>query len=363
MVDKTSPPHLFADVLARVHAVCGALAAEGGWPANVDLSRVVVEPPRDAAHGDMATNAAMVLAKEAKTKPRDLAEQIAAKLRADDLIASVDVAGPGFINLSLKASVWSDALRTVLREGDRSGRSAVGAAEKVNIEYVSANPTGPMHVGHCRGAVFGDALVSLLQFAGYDVTREYYVNDAGAQVDVLARSAFLRYREALGEDIGAIPEGLYPGDYLKPVGQALAAQYGGTLNQMAEGDWLPIVRTRSIAMMMDMIKGDLAALNIKHDVFFSERSLIDTGNNKVTETIDYLRSKGDVSQGRLPPPKGGPVEDYEDREQTLFRATNYGDDVDRPLMKSDGSHTYFASDIAYHQSKFDRGFQIGRAHV
>ena len=357
MVDSRQPQHLFANVLGRVHAVCGVLASEGGWPADIDLSRVVVEPPRDAAHGDMATNAAMVLAKEAKTKPRDLAEAIAAKLRADDLIASVDVAGPGFINLTLKPSAWSDALRTVLREGAAYGQSSMGAAEKVNVEYVSANPTGPMHVGHCRGAVFGDALCSLLQFAGYDVTREYYINDAGAQVDVLARSAFLRYREALGESIGEMPEGLYPGDYLQPVGQALAAEYGEKLLAMPEGAWLPIVRAKAIAMMMDMIKIDLAALNIKHDVFFSERSLIETGNNKVTETIDFLRSKGDVYEGRLPPPKGGaPVEDYEDREQTLFRATAYGDDVDRPLMKSDGSYTYFASDIANHKNKFDRGF-------
>jgi arginyl-tRNA synthetase len=356
MIDQASPPHLFANVLARVHAVCGALAAEGGWPADIDLSRVVVEPPRDAAHGDMATNAAMVLAKEARTKPRDLAEQIAARLRADDLIASVDVAGPGFINLTLKASAWSDALRTVLREGASYGRSAIGAAEKVNVEYVSANPTGPMHVGHCRGAVFGDALASLLAFAGYYVTREYYINDAGAQVDVLARSAFLRYREALGENIGEIPEGLYPGDYLVPVGQALAAEYGDKLLAMPEGQWLPAVRAKAIAMMMAEIKGDLAALNIKHDVFFSERSLIETGNNRVTETIDYLRSKGDIYEGRLPPPKGGPVEDYEDREQTLFRATAFGDDVDRPLIKSDGSYTYFASDIAYHRDKFERGF-------
>src|SRR3982075_3713925 len=355
MVDKASPPNLFADVLARVHAVCGALAAEGGWP-SVDLSRVVVEPPRDTAHGDMATNAAMVLAKEAKSKPRDLAERIAAKLRNDDLIASVDVAGPGFINLTLKASAWSDALRTVLREGDSYGRSAMGAAEKVNVEYVSANPTGPMHVGHCRGAVFGDALASLLVFTGYDVAREYYINDAGAQVDVLARSAHLRYREALGENIGEIPDGLYPGDYLKPVGQALAAEYGGALNQMPEEQWLPIARAKAIAMMMDEIRGDLAALNIKHDVFFSERSLVEGGTDQVAATIEFLRAKGDVYEGRLPPPKGTPVEDYEDREQTLFRATAYGDDVDRPLMKSDGSYTYFASDIANHKNKFDRGF-------
>src|ERR1700681_64185 len=284
MADQASPQHLFANVLARVHAVCGALAAEGGWPANVDLSRGVVEPPRYAAHGDMATNAAMVLAKEAKTKPRDLAEQIAAKLRADDLIASVDVAGPGFINLTLKPAAWSEALRTVLREGASYGTSTAGGSEKVKVEYVSANPTGPMHVGHCRGAVFGDALCSLLQFAGYDVVREYYINDAGAQVDVLARSAFLRYREALGEDIGAIPEGLYPGDYLKPVGQALDAEYGGALKQMPEEQWLPIARAKAIAMMMDEIKGDLAALNIRNDVFLSDGSLIDAPTDQAATT-------------------------------------------------------------------------------
>ncbi len=356
MSDKSAPNHLFADVLARVHAICAALATEGGWPAGVDFSRVVVEPPRDASHGDMATNAAMVLAKEAGAKPRDLADKIADRLRADALGASVDVAGPGFINLTLKPQVWGEALRTVLREGVSYGRSPIGKAEKVNVEYVSANPTGPMHVGHCRGAVFGDALGSLLQFAGYDVTREYYINDAGSQVDVLARSAYLRYREALGEAIGEIPEGLYPGDYLVPVGQALATEYGDKLKAMSENAWLPIVRDKSIAMMMDMIKGDLAALNIKHDVFFSERSLIETGNNKVTETIDFLRSKGDIYEGRLPPPKGKPVDDYEDRVQTLFRATAYGDDVDRPLIKSDGGYTYFAADIAYHRNKFERGF-------
>ncbi|MGO8910971.1 MAG: arginine--tRNA ligase [Bradyrhizobium sp.] len=352
MAGKPSTQHLFANVLTRVHAVCAAELGNG-----TDLSRVVVEPPKDPSHGDMATNAAMVLAKEARTKPRDLAEKIASRLRTDDLIASVDVAGPGFINLTLKVAVWAETLRAVLREGNSYGQSAIGAAEKVNVEYVSANPTGPMHVGHCRGAVFGDALASLLQFAGFDVTREYYVNDAGAQVDVLARSAFLRYREALGESIGEIPEGLYPGDYLKPVGQALSAEYGDKLLTMTEGAWLPVVRAKAIAMMMEAIKGDLAALNISHDVFFSERSLVDTGNNRVTETIDYLRSKGDVYEGRLPPPKGGPVEDYEDREQTLFRATAFGDDVDRPLIKSDGSFTYFASDIAYHRDKFDRGFR------
>jgi arginyl-tRNA synthetase len=357
MAEKSNSLHLFADALARVHAICAKLAAEGNWPAGIDLSRVVVEPPRDASHGDMATNAAMVLAKDAKAKPRDLAEAIGARLRADDLIEKVDIAGPGFINLTLKAKAWADALRTVLREGQAFGRIAPAARDKVNVEYVSANPTGPMHVGHCRGAVFGDALASLLQFAGRDVAREYYINDAGAQVDVLARSAYLRYREALGDEIGAIPEGLYPGDYLKPVGQALASEYGDRLRTMDEAQWLPIARDKAIAMMMDVIKDDLAALNIGHDVFFSERSLIAGGHNKVAETIDFLRSRGDVYEGRLPPPKGAPVEDWEDREQLLFRATAFGDDVDRPLIKSDGTYTYFASDIAYHKNKFDRGFR------
>src|SRR5690348_13996291 len=274
MADNSKSPHLFADVLARVHAICMALAAEGNWPAGIDLSRVVVEPPRDPSHGDMATNAAMVLAKEARAKPRDLAEAIATRLRADPLIEKVDVAGPGFINLALRTSAWTEALRTVLLEGEAFGRVTAASSAKVNVEYVSANPTGPMHVGHCRGAVFGDALASLLDFAGHDVTREYYINDAGAQVDVLARSAYLRYREALGENIGAIPDGLYPGDYLKPVAQALASEHGDKLLAMSEAQWLPIVRSKAIAMMMDEIRGDLAALNIQQDVFFSERSLI-----------------------------------------------------------------------------------------
>jgi arginyl-tRNA synthetase len=353
MVESALSQHLFADVLARVQAACSALAAEGGWP-DADLSRVVVEPPRDASHGDMATNAAMVLAKDAKAKPRDLAERVAERLRADSLIEKADVAGPGFINLTLTASVWAEVLRGILRQGGAYGGSR--AAGKVNVEYVSANPTGPMHVGHCRGAVFGDALASLLSFVGHDVTREYYINDAGAQVDVLARSAYLRYREALGEAIGDIPDGLYPGDYLKPVGQALAAEQGDKLLAMSEAEWLPLVRATAVAMMMDKIKGDLAALNIVHDVFFSERSLIEGSNDRVHETIEFLRGKGDVYLGRLPPPKGAPMEDWEDREQTLFRATKYGDDVDRPLLKSDGSYTYFAADIAYHKDKYDRGF-------
>ncbi|MBI5129757.1 MAG: arginine--tRNA ligase [Rhodopseudomonas palustris] len=356
MPDQTITTHLFAHVLARVHAVCAALIEEGVLPAGIDLARIVVEPPKDASHGDMATNVAMVLAKDAKAKPRDLAEKVAEKLRTEQQIDTVAIAGPGFINLTLKPAVWAQALRAVLDAGDGYGRSRIGGAEKVNVEYVSANPTGPMHVGHCRGAVFGDALANLLETAGYDVTREYYINDAGAQVDVLARSAFLRYREALGEDIGTIPEGLYPGDYLVPVGAALAAEHGAALKELPESQWLPTVRAKSIAMMMEMIQGDLAALAITHEVFFSERSLIEGDRNRVADTIDFLRAKGDVYQGRLPPPKGAPVEDYEDREQTLFRATAYGDDVDRPLLKSDGSYTYFASDIAYHKVKFDSGF-------
>src|SRR4030081_1260512 len=348
--------NIFNEVLERVRAVNARLIASGMLPAGIDQSRVIVEPPRDPRHGDMATNAAMVLAKEAGRKPRELAQAIAEGLASDGLVQKVDVAGPGFINITLKPAAWTEALRTALRAGIHYGKSDFGQAEPVNVEYVSANPTGPMHVGHCRGSVFGDALANLLEFTGFKVAREYYINDAGAQVDVLARSAFLRYREALGEHIGAIREGLYPGDYLKPVGQALAAEYGDELLTMPEGGWLPAVRRKAIAMMMEEIKGDLAALHIKHDVFFSERSLIETRSNRVTETIDYLRSNGDVYEGRLPPPKGGPIEDYEDREQTLFRATAYGDDVDRPLLKSDGSYTYFASDIAYHRDKFERGF-------
>src|SRR3954465_1706513 len=348
--------NIFAVVLDKVRAANDALVAEGALPAAIDQSRIVVEPPREAAHGDMATNAAMVLAKDAGKKPRELAEAIAAKLRADDLVAKAEVAGPGFINLTLRPSAWVGALRAILSQGTHYGRGKTGQGSAVNVEYVSANPTGPMHVGHCRGAVFGDALANLLAFSGYDVTREYYVNDAGAQVDALARSAFLRYREALGEDIGAIPEGLYPGDYLKPVGAALAARYGRTLTDKPEAEWLPIVRDRAIEMMMAGIRDDLKSLNVLQDVFFSERSLIEGARDDVGETIAALRRAGYVYEGRLPPPKGAPIEDWEDREQTLFRATDFGDDVDRPLMKSDGSYTYFASDIAYHKTKVDRGF-------
>jgi arginyl-tRNA synthetase len=349
--------NIFAELLARVRSANEALIAAGLLPAGIDQSRVTVEPPRDAAHGDISTNAAMVLAKDAGKKPRDLAEALAQELRADDLVAKVDVAGPGFINITLKPAAWIEALRSAVKLAPDYGKSDIGAAVPVNVEYVSANPTGPMHVGHGRGAVFGDALANLLAFTGFEVTREYYINDAGVQVDQLARSAFLRYREALGETIGAIPEGLYPGDYLKPVGAALAAQYGGALKQQPEAKWLQSVRGETIEMMMASIRDDLAALNIVFDVFYSERSLIAGDVDRVAETIEWLRRHGDVYEGRLPPPRGAPVEDWEDREQLLFRSTAFGDDVDRALKKSDGSYTYFASDIAYHRSKLERGFR------
>ena len=365
MTAGSPPSHLFATMLARVQTAAGAVLGSAA-----DLARIVVEPPRDPAHGDMATNAAMVLAKDAGLKPRDLADKIAEALRADSLVEKIDIAGPGFINLTLKAHVWGDALRAVLEQGKQYGRGAIGAGAKINVEYVSANPTGPLHVGHGRGAVFGDALASLLAFAGYDVTREYYINDAGAQVDVLARSAFLRYREALGEAIGEIPEGLYPGDYLKECGEELAKDYGDSLAKMPEDEWLPIVRLRATDMMMAEIRNDLASLRIVPNVFFSERSLIEgelpdpfateeapvRPKDVVETTIAQMRELGHVYEGRLPPPKSGNLEDWEDREQTLFRSTAFGDDVDRPLLKSDGSYTYFATDIAYHKSKLDRGF-------
>ncbi len=349
--------NIFKDFEARFLEAANALKTAGVLPEDLDTGRVTVEPPRDASHGDIASNAAMILAKPAGMAPRDLAAHFAKAFEGDPDIAKVDVAGPGFINLTLADSVWPDYLKSVLAAGEEFGRSDMGAGQPVNVEYVSANPTGPMHVGHCRGAVFGDALASLLDYSGYKVTREYYVNDAGAQVDVLARSAFLRYREALGETI-EIPEGLYPGDYLCAVGEVLKEEYGQRLHNMEEAEWLPIVRAKSIEMMLDMIRNDLAALGIKHDVFFSERSLIEGETNEVADTIGELRGKGLVYEGRLPPPKGKLPDDWEDREQTLFRATQFGDDVDRALIKSDGSYTYFASDMAYHRSKIRRGFNM-----
>ena len=348
---------VFAGFHGRVLAAVQQLKHDGVVPAEASIEGIALEPPKDSSsHGDLATNAAMVLAKLAGLPPRALAERIVPLLSSDPYIDKVEIAGPGFINLTLAPRFWPSVLRMVLEQGDGYGRSAIGKGQVVNVEYVSANPTGPMHVGHCRGAVFGDALASLLAFTGFDVTREYYVNDAGSQVDALARSAYLRYREALGEDIGEIPEGLYPGDYLKPVGKLLVEQHGRELLALPESEWLPIVREASLRAMLAMIEGDLAELGIRHDVFFSERSLIDGPHDQVAETIADLKSKGLVYQGRLPPPKGKVDEEWEDREQLLFRSTEFGDDMDRALVKPDGGYTYFASDMAYHRDKFRRGF-------
>ena len=349
--------NVFRHVEERIDAALAALKAEGRLPADLDTAGVDVEPTKDAAHGEIASNAAMVLAKRARMKPREIADALKEQLAGLDDVTKVEIAGPGFINITLAPGLWRDVVAEILAAGSDYGRSSAGGGEPVNVEYVSANPTGPMHVGHCRGAVFGDALANLLAFAGYAVTREYYINDAGAQVDVLARSACLRYREALGETIGEIPEGLYPGDYLKPVGEALAARHGTALLGTPEAQWLPQVRGEAIAAMLAVIKDDLAALNVRHDVFFSERSLQAGNRDEVAETIKSLRDKGLVFEGRLEKPKGHDADEWEDREQTLFKATQFGDDVDRALMKSDGSYTYFASDMAYHHNKLERGFR------
>lgn len=354
--------NLFSEFHGVITSILLRIAASGRLPTDLDLQRFIVEPPRDPAHGDLATNAAMIYAKEAASSfanPRQLAVEIAAALADDPRVAEAEVAGPGFINIRVKPEVFACVLRAALEERARFGRPVLDGAKtlKINVEYVSANPTGPMHVGHGRGAVFGDALANLLEFAGHGVTREYYINDAGAQVDVLARSAYLRYQEALGEEIGEIPEGLYPGDYLKSIGGALAEKYGRHLLGRPETEWLDDVRGVAIEGMMAMVRADLACLNIEHEVFFSERSLTRGGDGDlVAEAIAELRRRGLVYEGRLLPPKGQPVEDWEDREQTLFKSTAFGDDVDRPLMKSDGSYTYFASDIAYHKTKIDRGY-------
>ncbi|QUS54003.1 arginine--tRNA ligase [Pseudovibrio brasiliensis] len=347
--------NIFADFAERVNSVVKGLDLAADAP-ELDLRRVTVEPPRDAAHGDLATNAAMVLAKQLKMKPRDLAEKIAEGLRADSEVEAVDVAGPGFINIRVSKTLWERVIGDVVAKGDKFGASARGDGLKVNVEYVSANPTGPMHVGHTRGAVVGDALASLLQFAGYDVTREYVINDAGSQIDTLANSAFLRYREALGEDIGQIPEGYYPGEYLIPVGKSLAEEYGENLKDMSEAERLALLKGYTVDKMMDMIREDLGALNVKHDVFFSEKTMHGQGN-AIDQTLDALRKRDLVYNGTLPPPKGEVPEDWEDREQTLFRSSNYGDDSDRALVKSDGSYTYFAADVAYMRDKIERGFK------
>ena len=360
--------NVFAEVEQRVRGALQALQANGDLPADLALSGVETQEARDPKHGDIASNAAMVLAKPAGVKPRDLAEKIAAQLKSDPAFVDVQVAGPGFLNFKMAPSIWHGLVADILADESAFGRSAIGTGERVNVEYVSANPTGPMHIGHCRGAVFGDALSNLLAFAGYDVTREYYINDAGAQVDKLGRSTFLRYREALGEDIGEIPEGLYPGDYLKPIGAKLAEEHGKSLLNMPEDRWLPITRDAAITELLGQIKEDLAALNVHHDVFFSERSLTADGRDQVREAIDLLRAKGLIFEGRLPRPLGHDADDWEDREQTLFRSTDFGDDVDRALMKSDGTYTYFANDVAYHYNKLQRGFAhylnvLGADHV
>ncbi|TVQ58436.1 MAG: arginine--tRNA ligase [Rhodobacteraceae bacterium] len=347
--------NLFAEIRGLVLDALSGMVADGALPPDLDIAVVSVEPPRDPGHGDMATNAAMALAKPARMAPRALAEALAPRLAADHRVETAEVAGPGFINLRLASSVWRNAVRAALEAGPLFGRSEMGAGRRVNVEFVSANPTGPLHVGHTRGAVFGDALAALLRFAGWEVTREYYVNDGGAQVDVLARSAYLRYREARGEAV-EIPAGLYPGDYLKPVGEALSEQFGDDLMDLPEESWLPDVREFAVERMMDAIRADLDLLGVRMDRFFSERALYDTG--LIEAALKRLDEAGLIHVGVLEPPKGKTPEDWEPRPQTLFRSTAYGDDIDRPLKKSDGQWTYFAPDIAYHFDKIERGYDL-----
>ncbi len=346
--------NIYAEYRESIIGALLSLAEEGGLPKNINYTRITVEPPRDITHGDLATNAAMVLANQVGIKPRDLANHLLEKLRVLEGVIHAEVAGPGFINLRLSLDCWRNVLQAVLRSGNAFGASEMGSGIKVNVEYVSANPTGPLHIGHARGTVFGDALAALLEKVGYEVCREYYINDAGAQVDALGRSVHLRYREFLGEDIGDIPEGLYPGDYLKPVAQSLAARDGEKWLNCKESSWLPTVRQFAIDAMMDLIRSDLELLGVRHEVFTSERELVVAG--RVEEILDNLDNRGLIYTGVLEPPKGKKPDDWEPRPQTLFRATNFKDDVDRPLKKSDESWTYFASDIAYHRDKFQRGF-------
>ncbi|MFT5743770.1 MAG: arginyl-tRNA synthetase, partial [Paracoccaceae bacterium] len=349
---KAAFMNLFAEIRELVITCLDALVAEGRLPAGLNTGAVTVEPPRDAAHGDMATNAAMVLAKPAAMKPRDIAEALAEKLTADPRVDVAEVAGPGFLNLRLAPAVWQGIITAALTSGG-FGRSDMGQGQKVNVEFVSANPTGPLHVGHTRGAVFGDALASLLDFAGWDVTREYYINDGGAQVDVLARSVYLRYLEAHGQEV-AFPDGTYPGDYLIDTGKALKAKVGDAYIDQPEAVWLDDVRSFGTEAMMELIRIDLASLGVEMDLFYSEKSLYGTG--LIEAAIKDLDSKGLIYKGKLEPPKGKVPEDWEPREQTLFKSTDFGDDVDRPIMKSDGSWTYFAPDIAYHYDKVQRGY-------
>jgi arginyl-tRNA synthetase len=347
----SSATTLHAAFVGHVAAALDALEAAGTLPAGLPRGAVAVEPPRDPSHGDLATNAAMVLAKPAGTNPRTMAEALAAELRRAPHVTEVSIAGPGFLNLRLNRAAWLDELRAIAAAGADYGRSTMGAGTTVNVEYVSTNPTGPMHMGHCRGAVVGDALASLLAFAGHNVIREYYVNDAGGQVDVLARSAHIRYREALGEDVGEIPSGLYPGDYLVPVGQMLAAEFADTYRDRPEWEWLPLFRTRAVEAMMETIRGDLALLGVHHDVFQSEAELDASG--AIDAALEALREKGLVYEGVLEPPKGKAADDWEPVPLTLFRSTAFGDDQDRPLKKSDGSWTYFGADVAYHMEKLE----------
>ncbi len=343
---------LYSAFTARITQVLSELEAEGALPVGTNYGNVAVEPPRDPSHGDLATNAAMVLAKQAKTNPRALAELIVVKLNDDPQIASADIAGPGFINLRLVASAWVEEIAAIAAQGDNYGASTMGHDQKVNVEYVSANPTGPMHMGHCRGAVVGDALANLLEFAGHDVVREYYINDAGGQVDVLARSAHLRYREALGDVIGEIPEGLYPGDYLVPVGEYLAQELGDRFKDAPEEEWLAIFRAEAVEKMMDRIKADLKLLGIEHDLFSSEAALHVAGKPAEAET--WLRAHDLVYDGILEAPKGKTPEDWEPVELPLFRSTRFGDDQDRPIKKSNGGWTYFGADLAYHMQKAEQ---------
>ncbi|MCG7347524.1 arginine--tRNA ligase [Sphingomonas sp. ACRSK] len=346
---------LYARFAAHLDAALDALVAAGDLPEGLERRAVTVEPPRDASHGDLSTNAAMVLAKPARTNPRALAEKLAAELGKLDAVAEVSVAGPGFINLTLTDDTWRDELRGIIQAGGDYGRSTMGAGTTVNIEYVSANPTGPMHMGHCRGAVVGDALASVLEFVGHKVIREYYVNDAGGQVDVLARSAHLRYREALGETI-EIPEGLYPGDYLKPIGEKLAAEHGARFVDAPESEWLAMFRKEAVAAMLVMIKDDLALLGIHHDLFSSEAELQAAGKPEAAEA--WLRERGLVYDGVLEAPKGETPEDWEPVELPLFRSTQFGDDQDRPIKKSNGQWTYFGADLAYHFQKAQTADQL-----
>ena len=347
--------NLFTHVREILIDILHDLSTQGILPADTDFSQITVEPPKDARHGDMATNAAMVLSKSVETKPRELAKIISESLSQNEIVLSVDIAGPGFINISLSEACWHSLLSCVLLNGINFGRSNIGYSKKVNVEFVSANPTGPLHVGHTRGAVFGDALASLLSYSGYEVTREYYINDGGAQVDVLARSVFLRYQEAFGKEV-VFEDGTYPGDYLIPIALKLKDKVGDAYLQKSEDKWLPEFRDYAVQAMMDLIKSDLDLLGIEMDTYFSEKSLYDSG--QIEAALDRLKNNGLIYKGILEPPKGKKTEDWEPREQTLFKSTLHGDDVDRPVLKSDGTWTYFAPDIAYHFDKITRGFDL-----